>query len=92
MNDTLKHLAVLYYEAFTHTTEMKKIQAGFLIKEILDRFTNKSLSLLQPDRKLWIYSAHDLTIVNILNALNVFDVIYFFDLNIIFDCLNCLLF
>lgn len=61
-------------EAYTHTTEMKKYRAGFLIKEMLDRFKNKSQSLLQPDRSIWIYSAHDTTIVNILNALNLYEV------------------
>lgn len=53
---------------------MKKAKTGFLIKEIFDRFKNKSLSLLKPDRSLWIYSAHDVTIVNVLNALNVYEV------------------
>lgn len=52
--------------------------AGFLLKEILDRFTNKTLSILQPDRKMWIYSAHDLNIVSILNALNLYKVILYF--------------
>lgn len=78
-NGVLKYFSGLFYEAFTHTKEMKKIEAGFLIKEILDRFTSKSQSLLEPDRKLFIYSAHDLTIANVLNALNLFeDVIKFF--------------
>lgn len=71
----MKYLAVLHLQAFTHSTELKKLSAGFLVKEMLDRFRNKSLALLKPDRSLWIYAAHDLTIVNILNALNLFDVI-----------------
>lgn len=78
-NGVLKYFSGLFYEAFTHTKEMKRIEAGFLLKEILNRFTSKSRSLLQPNRKLWIYSAHDLTIANVLNALNVFeDVTIFF--------------
>ncbi|XP_055307975.1 prostatic acid phosphatase-like [Sitodiplosis mosellana] len=69
-NRTLAYLAGVYYEAFSHTKEMKKLEAGFLLKEILDRFKNKSLSLLQ--RSLHIYSAHNLTIANVLNTLNFF--------------------
>lgn len=61
-------------EAYTHTNELKKYRAGFLIKEMLNRFKNKSQSLLQPDRSLWIYSAHDTIIVNVLNALNLYEV------------------
>lgn len=79
-NDSLEFLASTWYEAYTHTTEMKKLEAGFLIKEILDRFTNKTMNRLKPNRKLWIYSTHDLTIANVLNSLNLFDVMYSFRL------------
>lgn len=71
---TMEYLAAFHLQTFTHTTELKKLEAGFLIKDILDRFKNKSLALLQPDRSLWLNAAHDLTIVNILNALNLYDV------------------
>lgn len=53
---------------------MKKIKAGILIKEILDRSKNKSMDMLEPDLSLWFYSAHDTTIVHLLNALNLYDV------------------
>lgn len=33
----------------------------------------KSRNTLQPDRKVWMYSAHDETIANMLMTLNVFD-------------------
>lgn len=58
----------------THTKEMKKIGAGFLLKEMLDRFKDKSQSKLQPNRSVWIYSGHDYTITNILNTLNLYEV------------------
>lgn len=73
-NGTLEYLTAINFVAFTHTTEMKKAKAGFLIKEIFERFKNKTRSLLEPDRSLWIYSAHDNTIINVLNALNVYEV------------------
>lgn len=64
-------------QSFTNTTELKKLEAGFLIKEMLDRFMGKTLSNLDPNRSLWIYAGHDLTLVNILNSLDIFDVSYF---------------
>lgn len=73
-NETLEQTCSIYIESFFHTDEMKKIKGGFLIKEILDRFRNKTLSILQPDRSLWFYSAHDLTIARVLNALNLYEV------------------
>lgn len=33
----------------------------------------KAQHTLEPDRKIWIYSAHDETIGNLLMTLNVFD-------------------
>lgn len=59
----------------TSTTKMKRLKSGFLLKEILDRFNNKSLSTLSPNSSLYIYSAHDITLAAMLNSLGVFDVI-----------------
>lgn len=73
-NHTLEYLAAVHLETFTHTLELKKLEAGSIIKEMLDRFENKSQSILHPDHSLWIYSAHDLSLVNILNALNLYEV------------------
>lgn len=73
-NDTLDYLGAMNYQSVTHSVEMKKLRAGFLIKEILDRFKNKTLSLLQPDRTVWLYAAHGSVVVNVLNSLNLFDV------------------
>lgn len=69
-----KYLALQWYRMFTVTTEMKKLKSGYLLKEILDRFTNKIQLTLSPDRSLWMYFAHDITITNMLNSLGVFEV------------------
>lgn len=64
----------MHLELFTHTTELKQLEAGFIIKEMLDRFEKKSQLTLQPNSSLWIYAAHDLSLVNILNALDLYEV------------------
>lgn len=53
---------------------MKKLKMGFLLKEILDRFTSKIQSKLLPNRSLWMYFAHDSTIASMLNTLGLFKV------------------
>lgn len=58
----------------TNTKLLARLKAGFLIREILERFAMKMNSTLSPDRSLWIYSAHDTTIGNVLNALGLFKV------------------
>lgn len=67
-------LARSFYQLFTPTAEMKKIISGYLLKEILDRCSQKMQSTLSPDRSLWLYFAHDVTILNMLNSLNLYEV------------------
>lgn len=69
---TLEYLSAVCFEANTHSEEMKKLKAGYFLKEMLEHFEAKISSTLKTD--LWIYSAHDVTIVNVLNGLNVYDV------------------
>ena len=40
---------------------------------MVDHMVKKSKNALNPDRKLWMYSAHDDTIANVLMALNLFE-------------------
>ncbi|XP_055301170.1 prostatic acid phosphatase-like [Sitodiplosis mosellana] len=62
------------FKMLSNTTEMKKLKSGFLIKEMLERFIQKTQSKLKPDRfTIQIYSAHDITISNFLNSLGLFD-------------------
>lgn len=67
----------------TNTKLLARLKVGFLIREIFARFTMKKDSTLTPNRVLWMYSAHDETIINVLNALNLFEVLksYSFEFN-----------
>lgn len=40
---------------------------------MIDHMVKKAQRTLEPDRKLWMYSAHDGTIANMLMTLNLFD-------------------
>lgn len=62
------------FKLATITPEMARLKSGFLIREILERFAAKIGSTLSPDRSVWIYSAHDTTVANVLNTLNLFEV------------------
>lgn len=69
--------SINWFHIFTATNELKKMRSGYLLKEMLDRFTNKVESTLKPDRSLWMYFAHDVTVGTMLNSLGLFDVICF---------------
>lgn len=62
----------------TITTELARLRYGFLIQDILDRFSAKIGSTLSPDRNIWIYSGHDTTLAGVLNALQLFEVSFIF--------------
>lgn len=66
-----ERITVLSYELWTELLEMKKLRSGFLLKEIFDRFSNKTQSKLSPDRSLWMYFAHDFTISSMLHSLGM---------------------
>lgn len=70
----LEFVANRSFQVSTNTPELARLKSGFLVREILDRFNAKIGSTLSPDRSIWIYSAHDTTVANILNTLNLFEV------------------
>lgn len=47
--------------------------SGPLLGEMIDHMVKKSQKMLKPDRKVWMYSAHDQTIANFLMALKLFE-------------------
>lgn len=55
---------------------VKKITLQFLgglLNEIVHHMKLKRSGNLEPDVKLWIYSAHDTNVANLLNSLNVYN-------------------
>lgn len=70
----MKWLAARSFATNTYTPKLARLKVGFLIKEMFQRFSNKSLSLSNPKQSVWIYSAHDTTVANLLNALGLFEV------------------
>lgn len=67
-------VAIDMLRTFTRTPEMTRLKVGFLLREMFQHFRSKSKSTLDPDRKLWFYSAHDYTISSLLDALGLYDV------------------
>lgn len=58
-------------ELFTETPYMRRIKGGLLITEIVDKMMKKEAGELTQN--IFIYSGHDLTIMNMLRGLNVTD-------------------
>lgn len=73
-NADFEQAAMTFYTLFSGTKFLSKFSSGFLLKDILDRFTSKTQNTLTPNRKLWMYSTHDLTLFNFLRSLDISDV------------------
>lgn len=69
----MKWVSARSFASNTNTNTLARLKTGFLLKDILDRFANKTAANLLPDRKLWVYSGHDTTIANVLNTLGLFE-------------------
>lgn len=70
--DEIEKLSYFESRAHTGTRKMSRYTAGFLIKEIFERFTNRTKGPFMPDRRIWLYSGHDTNIASFLLALDTF--------------------
>lgn len=73
-NGIVERIAESHFKLKTATPELARLKVGFLLKEMMEHFTQKIFGTLEPDRSLWLYSAHDETIANVLNSLGLFKV------------------
>lgn len=71
--EPLSLLSSYAFASQTYNRVLARLKSGPLVKDILERFQNKTQGTLKPDRSLRIYSAHDTTVANLLNALRLFE-------------------
>lgn len=71
--DRIERLAMRSYTLFTETKLMKKVKGGAFLSEIYKKMINKHKKNLNPDRKIFLYSGHDVTLVNVMNSMNILD-------------------
>lgn len=71
--DGIKRLAELSFAIPAYNKILARLKIGTLIGQMTNNMVLKSQKKLLPDRKVWIYSAHDDTLANFLMGLNLFD-------------------
>ncbi|XP_068157178.1 venom acid phosphatase Acph-1 isoform X2 [Drosophila tropicalis] len=71
--EEIRPLAERSYVLFTETNLMKRIKGGAFLTEILNKMQNKRKRNLNPDRKIFLYAGHDVTLVNVMNSLGILD-------------------
>lgn len=70
--DKMLHLFEKSLALFTQTPFMKKIRGGTILTEFLDNM-QKHKNGVTSNKSLYIYSAHDITLVNLMRALECID-------------------
>lgn len=71
--ESLLPLAEKSYTVFTHTDGMKQIRGGAFIGEVYGHMQSKANKSLKPDRNIFFYSGHDVTLVNVMNSMRILD-------------------
>ncbi|XP_014224950.1 prostatic acid phosphatase [Trichogramma pretiosum] len=71
--ELLKPLAELSFTTQAYNKILQRFKSGPLLKEMINHMVLKSKNALTPDRKVWVYSAHDDTVANLMMTLNVFE-------------------
>ncbi|KAL7734386.1 hypothetical protein ACLKA6_010719 [Drosophila palustris] len=70
--DKMRLLAAKSYSYDAYTTELRKIKGGFFLEDMYKQMQSKISGNLDPaGRKMYAYCAHDWSISNVLNALDV---------------------
>lgn len=72
----MQQMAEFSFKLETNTPQLARLKYGFLIKEIFEHFAKKVEGTLEPNRSLWLYSAHDFTVSGVLNSLGMFEVTF----------------
>lgn len=68
----MERFVKLHVKSYTDLPLLARLKSGFILKEMMDRFDQKINSKITE--KVWLYSGHDTTIINILNPLGLFKV------------------
>ncbi|KAK0175213.1 hypothetical protein PV327_008980 [Microctonus hyperodae] len=71
-----ERMVPLVYLSFTtsaYNKILQRLKIGLLLGEMVRHMILKSEDFLQPNRKIYMYSAHDETVANFLMALNLFE-------------------
>uniref|UniRef100_A0A8D8T9D9 acid phosphatase n=2 Tax=Cacopsylla melanoneura TaxID=428564 RepID=A0A8D8T9D9_9HEMI len=70
--EPMRTVAAFSFGIAARTPGMKRLKGGPLLDDIVRHMVAKSKQKMKK-KKLWIYSAHDTTVSNLLNTLDVFD-------------------
>ncbi|XP_032666441.1 venom acid phosphatase Acph-1-like isoform X2 [Odontomachus brunneus] len=69
----MQEIMFFSYDIFSFTTQLKRINGGFLVKKFIDNMNPKGDPNNKPSRKIYIYCAHELNIAAFARSHNITD-------------------
>jgi len=70
----MKQLSDFSFAMKAYTNDMQRLRGGPWVKELVEHFKQYVTSTLTPpNRKLFMYSGHDVSVSTVLSALKVFN-------------------
>ncbi|KAK5649380.1 hypothetical protein RI129_000409 [Pyrocoelia pectoralis] len=71
--DSLREMATLRLSTENYNTKLKRLSGGRMFRIVLENMIKKSQNLLLPsERKMFLYSSHDVNVANTLAVLDIF--------------------
>ncbi|XP_014472127.1 PREDICTED: venom acid phosphatase Acph-1-like [Dinoponera quadriceps] len=67
----IEELILLEYDLLSYTTELKRLNGGFLVKSFINNMNPRNGN--KPTRKIYIYSGHEINIASFARAHNITD-------------------
>lgn len=71
--DPITEMSAIAFQTPTMERDMARLVSGPLLMDMLKGFQMKVEGKMKPNRGIWMYSAHDTTVSDLLNTLRVFD-------------------
>ncbi|XP_051168240.1 venom acid phosphatase Acph-1-like [Leptopilina boulardi] len=71
-NGDILNAVVAYFKIMNYGAELKRLNGGMLVRKFTEDMDAVRNGTMDKKRKLMLYSAHDITVVAVLNALNVY--------------------
>ncbi|KAL1488488.1 hypothetical protein ABEB36_014955 [Hypothenemus hampei] len=76
--EPFKSYFVDFYYIETSTKELKTVLAGYILKKIITNSLNKiNGSLVPPERKIFLYSGHEVNAATVITSLNLYNLVDF---------------
>lgn len=67
----MKEITLLEYEILSYTTQLKRLNGGFIVKQFINNMNPKGERSNKSSRKIYIYSGHEVNIASFVKAHNM---------------------